>query len=110
MRRMGKVPIAGYVFNTPSVRATGERASMRDVHNIVAHRKKYIVAHRKKYPRGLRFGEEICQIICTVHERYCYIVSFDAFAHKEMTAVDVLGPLMVLRVVGEVDRGLVIQG
>eukprot|EP00965_Chrysotila_dentata_P046030 1529575-Pleurochrysis_carterae.AAC.1 len=27
-----------------------------------------------------------------------------------MTAVDVFGPLMVLWVVGEVDRGLVVQG
>eukprot|EP00965_Chrysotila_dentata_P248949 6208627-Pleurochrysis_carterae.AAC.1 len=70
-------------------RVTGGRASSRDIHDCVAH--------RKNQPRRQWLGEEIGQVICAVHEGNCDVVGFDAFTHKEMAAVNVFRALMMLR-------------
>eukprot|EP00965_Chrysotila_dentata_P261152 6214155-Pleurochrysis_carterae.AAC.4 len=75
------------VFNIPPVRAFRGGASWRDVHDHVAH--------RKEWTRSQRLGEEIRQLSHAGHEWYSDIMFFDAFPHKEMSAVNVFRPLMV---------------
>eukprot|EP00965_Chrysotila_dentata_P093059 3073488-Pleurochrysis_carterae.AAC.2 len=89
------------MFQHRPVRATRERASMRDVHNDVAH--------RKKNRGGSALMKQSARLSALLTKgTVSDIVSFDALAHKKVAAVDVFGSLMVLWVVGKIDRGLVV--
>eukprot|EP00965_Chrysotila_dentata_P053122 1762573-Pleurochrysis_carterae.AAC.1 len=89
------------LFSIPPVRATGGRALLSDIHNLVAK--------RKKQTRRQRLGEEIGQVVGAAHERHRDVVRFEALPHEEMASIDMLGALMVLRIVSEIDGRLVVQ-
>ena len=53
-------------------------------------------------------GEEVGEVVVGAHEGHADGVVFDDFADVEVTARDVFGLVVVLRVVREVARGLVV--
>eukprot|EP00965_Chrysotila_dentata_P175927 5807842-Pleurochrysis_carterae.AAC.1 len=71
-----------YRFHYPPVRVTRERASTRDIHDDVAHRKEHFGSER--------LCEEVGKVRRTLHERYGNVVCFNALAHEEVSPVDVL--------------------
>ena len=57
-----------------------------------------------------RFSQEIRRIFLGWNERDTKLESLDHIADKEVAPLDVLGTLVILRVVREVARGLVVRG
>ena len=74
---------------------------MRDVHDLVTHIEE-MLTHQ-----GL--GEEVGNFFGSWHEGYTNLTFLDAFSDKEVTAVNVFGLRVMLRVVRETDGGHVIQ-
>eukprot|EP00965_Chrysotila_dentata_P029614 984601-Pleurochrysis_carterae.AAC.1 len=68
-----------------------------------------MITHREEQARRERFREEIRKIVSAANKRDGDVEGFHSLAYKEMAPVDVLGPLMVFRIVCEVDRGLVVH-
>eukprot|EP00965_Chrysotila_dentata_P194176 6176204-Pleurochrysis_carterae.AAC.1 len=58
---------------------------------------------------GSGFLKRIRKIVGTANERDGDVEGLHAFAYEKMTAVDVLGPLMMFRIVGQIDGGLVVH-
>eukprot|EP00965_Chrysotila_dentata_P018416 612663-Pleurochrysis_carterae.AAC.1 len=73
----------GVCFQYPPVRATGGRALISDVHDLVAK--------RKKQTRCQRFGEEVSQVVGAAYKRHRDVVRFNTFPDEEMAAVNMLG-------------------
>eukprot|EP00965_Chrysotila_dentata_P174580 5763150-Pleurochrysis_carterae.AAC.1 len=63
---------------------------MSDVHDLVAK--------RKKQTRCQGLGEEVSQVVGAAHEGYRNVVRLNAFSHEEMSAINVLGALVVFGV------------
>eukprot|EP00965_Chrysotila_dentata_P178085 5882478-Pleurochrysis_carterae.AAC.1 len=78
-------------FSTPPRASIPVRALCVDIYDFVTHFKKH--AERKW------FREEICQILHCVDEWHRDVMLFHPFADKEVSSIDVLRALMVLRVV-----------
>lgn len=57
---------------------------------------------------GECFGEHVGAVVLRRAMRDVDFAGFDAFAREVVADIDVLGPSMELRVVSEVDRGLVV--
>eukprot|EP00965_Chrysotila_dentata_P234693 6200331-Pleurochrysis_carterae.AAC.1 len=68
------------------------------------------VPHRKEQAGGHRLCEEVGEVVGAAHERHGDFEEFDRFANKEVPADNVLGPLVVLGLVCEVDGRLAVQG
>eukprot|EP00965_Chrysotila_dentata_P259828 6213695-Pleurochrysis_carterae.AAC.2 len=90
------------LYPMPPVRATGKRALLSNIHDSVAK--------CKKQARRQRLGEEVRQAIGAAHKRHSDVVRLDAFSHEEMSSIDMLGALVVLRIVCEIDGRLVVRG
>ena len=60
--------------------------------------------------RGEMFCKEVRQVVVGANERDTQRVVFDELADVEVAAGNVLGALVVLRIVGEVAGGLVVGG
>eukprot|EP00965_Chrysotila_dentata_P064828 2148933-Pleurochrysis_carterae.AAC.2 len=63
------------LFSMPPVRATGERALLSDLHDLLAK--------RKRQARCQRFGEEIRQNVSAAHKRLGDVVRLDALPQKK---------------------------
>eukprot|EP00965_Chrysotila_dentata_P191677 6174676-Pleurochrysis_carterae.AAC.1 len=85
----------------PLCEHSGGEQSRRYIHDYVAH--------GKERTRRERFGKKTRQVSGAGHKWDRDVMRLDAFSHEEMTAVSMFGPLMVFRVVCQVDRGLVIH-
>ena len=57
-----------------------------------------------------RLGEEVGDIVRRAHERHLDLHRFHHVADEEVAALDVLHPVMMLRVIGHVARGLAVGG
>eukprot|EP00965_Chrysotila_dentata_P012328 405247-Pleurochrysis_carterae.AAC.2 len=73
---------------------------MRDVHDNVAQ--------KEKQTRRERFREEVREVVGAAEEGHRELELLHLFADEEMPTMNVLGARMVLRVVGEVNRRLVV--
>ena len=60
------------------------------------------VAHSAERGGLLHFGEEVCQVVQSVHVGNGDLQVLDGLTHEEVTAVDVLGLGVMFRVVGQV--------
>eukprot|EP00965_Chrysotila_dentata_P105801 3495255-Pleurochrysis_carterae.AAC.1 len=100
-RGQGLYRIKRVCFQDPPVRGTGRRASTRDIHDRVAH--------SKKNSRWQRLREEVGQVVRAGDKKDGHVVGLHPFAHEGVTAVDMFGTLMVLKIVREIDRGFVIH-
>ena len=74
---------------------------MRNVHDLVSHVKE-MLTHQ-------RLGEEVGNVIGGWHEGNTDFTFFDALSDKEVTAVNVFGLRVMLRVVREIDGRHVVQ-
>eukprot|EP00965_Chrysotila_dentata_P194201 6176225-Pleurochrysis_carterae.AAC.1 len=75
-------PHCGAGFNPPCARHR-ERASMRNIHDRVAH--------SEKHPRWQRLREKVGQVVRAVDKRDGNVLCFHTLAHKEMAAIYMLG-------------------
>ena len=57
-----------------------------------------------------RLGEEIREVVVRVDEGYLDLEGLDHVADEEVASLDVLDAVVVLRVVGDVARGLAVRG
>ena len=74
---------------------------MLDIHDTIAQ--------REELARGERFRKEVREIVGRLNEGDHELHVLDAFAHEVVATLDVLGPLMMFRIVREIDRGGVIH-
>eukprot|EP00965_Chrysotila_dentata_P142521 4711412-Pleurochrysis_carterae.AAC.1 len=88
-------------FQHPPVLGTEHSILTRDVHNDVAQ--------RKEQTRGQWLREEVSEIVLVAHEGDRELKLLDLFSQKEVPAMDVLGPRVVLRVVRKVDCRLIVE-
>ena len=76
------------MFNKRSVPARRQR---RHIHDDVTQLKEAF--------GGQWFGKEICQICICFNERDANLTPLHRLSHEEMAALDMLSPLVVLRIV-----------
>ena len=82
-------------------RITRRAGRIFHVHNLVPHVEE-VLTHE-----GLR--EEVSDVVGCRHERNSNFALFDTFPNKEVTPLDMLNPRVMFRVVGQVDRRLVVK-
>ena len=88
-------------FNTPPCEALTGRLR-RIAHDPIAE------GHERSGSQRLR--EEVSQVVSGLNKGHCDFHVFYAFPDKEMAPIYVLGPFVMLRVIGQIVGGLIVCG